>query len=535
MSEIAPLLWRNFEARGYTSAPLSSTLGFEISIPHKLTNETLYASEEATEELVFKIDEKIRDDISFYRPISNKCRETGAKFLEFCEIIGSISNYNRFPDAHLEKLFDEYMTLNIEMVTYRPVVAVLDELLNNLIEERVQEIGGFEFPYQDIVPSEKLEFVKRREDLLRIVEELKGYPELVELITEHDPDYAWDNLPRKFQNLVSNHMNEFQWVTTMRYIGDPLTRNDVLSQLSDLLLESEDKLMNWDSKRSEKINVLTDLKQKYPELSDTIEIAREYAYLRTYRRDIVHKGDFYIRDLLKYLARDSGIDYKDVIYHTIPEIRDMINGKAIDHSILDDRKESFVLYVIDDSLFLAEGGLAEELQKEKEIGSTILEIETASKKNSINRIQDYTLMENPILVESMAEPAEFLPEIMPKSMPPQDTSEPESKEYLLTGRSAALGEVEGQVKMVHTIDDIKSLNEGEIIVSKMARPDMTPWMERAGGIVTDEGGLSSHAAIISREFDIPCVTDTGLATQKLEEGDEIRLRVNEDNGIIERL
>ena len=83
---------------------------------------------------------------------------------------------------------------------------------------------------------------------------------------------------------------------------------------------------------------------------------------------------------------------------------------------------------------------------------------------------------------------------------------------------------------VHKILDVKKLKEfkkGEILVTKMTNPDWVPIMKIAKAIVTDEGGRSCHAAIISRELGIPCVVGTEKATQLLDNGQEITIDCSE--------
>ena len=73
----------------------------------------------------------------------------------------------------------------------------------------------------------------------------------------------------------------------------------------------------------------------------------------------------------------------------------------------------------------------------------------------------------------------------------------------------------------------ESLNEGDILVTQMTRPDMLFHLQKAGAIITDFGGVLSHAAILSREFGIPCITGTQTATTTLRDGQEIIVDANE--------
>jgi pyruvate,water dikinase len=77
------------------------------------------------------------------------------------------------------------------------------------------------------------------------------------------------------------------------------------------------------------------------------------------------------------------------------------------------------------------------------------------------------------------------------------------------------------------------MNRGEILISASTSPNLMPAILKAAAIVTNEGGLTCHAAIVSREFKIPCVVGTQFATQVLKDGD--RVEVDAGKGIVRKL
>lgn len=89
---------------------------------------------------------------------------------------------------------------------------------------------------------------------------------------------------------------------------------------------------------------------------------------------------------------------------------------------------------------------------------------------------------------------------------------------LLTGLGASSGRASGRVRVLSSPDEGASLQNGEVLVSVMTSPDWVPVLRRAGALVTDGGGATCHAAIVSRELGIPCVVGTGNATQTLRTG-----------------
>ena len=89
---------------------------------------------------------------------------------------------------------------------------------------------------------------------------------------------------------------------------------------------------------------------------------------------------------------------------------------------------------------------------------------------------------------------------------------------LLKGLGASPGRASGKVRVLTTVTDSASLERGEVLVARMTSPDWVPLMRRAAAIVTDAGGMTSHAAIVSRELGVPCVVGTRDATRVLHTG-----------------
>ncbi|MGN6257076.1 MAG: phosphoenolpyruvate synthase [Solirubrobacterales bacterium] len=92
---------------------------------------------------------------------------------------------------------------------------------------------------------------------------------------------------------------------------------------------------------------------------------------------------------------------------------------------------------------------------------------------------------------------------------------------LVHGLGAAPGEASGSVRVVSALAQASELQDGEVLVTHMTAPDWVPLMRRAAAIVTDSGGMTCHAAIVSRELGIPCVVGTGEATKVLRDGEVV--------------
>ncbi len=100
-------------------------------------------------------------------------------------------------------------------------------------------------------------------------------------------------------------------------------------------------------------------------------------------------------------------------------------------------------------------------------------------------------------------------------------SKPTSDDVVLKGAPASVGMAFGPVNIIHSSSDIDKISDGEVLVTEMTTPDFVPAMRRAKAIVTDTGGRTCHAAIVSRELGIPCVVGTGRATHTLKQGQMI--------------
>ncbi|QYZ79664.1 phosphoenolpyruvate synthase [Methanofollis formosanus] len=94
---------------------------------------------------------------------------------------------------------------------------------------------------------------------------------------------------------------------------------------------------------------------------------------------------------------------------------------------------------------------------------------------------------------------------------------------ILEGNGASPGVASGPVIIVHDVKDLGKVRDGDILVAKMTNPDMVPAMRKVSGIVTDEGGMTCHAAIVSRELGTPAVVGTKTATKTLKNGQVVTI------------
>lgn len=100
----------------------------------------------------------------------------------------------------------------------------------------------------------------------------------------------------------------------------------------------------------------------------------------------------------------------------------------------------------------------------------------------------------------------------------------------LHGTVANTGTARGRVRIIRNIESLKNFQKGEILIASMTRPEYMSAIKKAAAIVTDEGGITCHAAIIARELNIPTIIGTKIATQTFLDGDLVEVRAN--HGIV---
>jgi len=204
------------------------------------------------------------------------------------------------------------------------------------------------------------------------------------------------------------------------------------------------------------------------------------AGLNEYRKGIFSQVSWIIRPLLDKLARENKLDsWKDINLLAHQEILDLISGKNdYQKDLVKKRRELCMIYTSDlykvDFLY----------------GKDVLEFEKKFKPSAQGAKQ-------------------------------------------VSGVVANKGKVMGVAKIISGPIDFYKFKQGEILIAKMTSVDFLPIMKKASAFVTDEGGLACHAAIISREYNIPCVIGTKKATVVFRDGNIVE--VDAEKGIVRKI
>jgi phosphohistidine swiveling domain-containing protein len=384
----------------------------------------------------------------------------------------SKNNYEKMTDKELRDClsdFEEYAKNAHNFITPLPLA---DEVLTNIF------IGSFPQANKEEKRSwwRTLTFPSKENELTR---EARDFYELAR---------AYKNKSRRYRELLESHLKKYAWIGARSYHWNRVWTSEIIEKrLLNFFVEDktpERKLIELKKAREQAMSarrkIMLRLKvNSNKKLKSLIELAQEYAYRRTWRTDIIYRSGYHAKELFYEISRRVGLDRNFVPYLTLGETRQIASDLSlpVNKRELSKRKRFYAYALLDGE-------------------HTIL---AGSRWQSQIR---------PIIKEN----DNFI-------------------SYLgLKGQPTCPGKVIGRVKIVNHPDDLKKIKRGDILVATMTFPHFISGMEKAAAFITDEGGVLSHAAIVSREMGKPCVTGTHIATKALKDGDIVE--VNATKGII---
>ena len=147
--------------------------------------------------------------------------------------------------------------------------------------------------------------------------------------------------------------------------------------------------------------------------------------------------------------------------------------------------------------------------------------------------EQQALVRPPEWIGTATEDALAFPYLTLWGFPEKFYRQPTEKVDEVHGLGASPGVAEGPARQVSSLDEFDQVREGEILVCQMTNPAWVVLFTKIAGLVTDAGGVASHPAVVAREFGIPAVVGTSIATERIKTGD--RVRVNGTSGLAEVL
>lgn len=274
---------------------------------------------------------------------------------------------------------------------------------------------------------------------------------------------------KQFEDLYQR----FKWLSCLDIHNKPWTKKEFREHIKTFTKSERKKQISFEK-------MIAKLKPTKKDL-EYLKMAKRFVYIKDARDDFRRESVYYSHNLWQEMARRMGIAPEDTSYLQDEEIINFLHGKN-DNSQekICQRKNGFVLYIGKNKKLVCLQGL---------------QVKKA--------LQVFRL------------------------------SSEEKKGEEIKGRVASKGLAKGKVVIVKGVKDLDKVKQGDILIAVTTHPDYVPAMRKAAAIVTDEGGITSHAAIVSREFGIPCIVGTKLATKVLQDGDLIEVDAN--SGVVKRI
>ena len=279
--------------------------------------------------------------------------------------------------------------------------------------------------------------------------------------------------------LLKEHIRKYDFYQFSYAVPKHITPEQIAAELKEdpVVMEQErEMLLSYTPNQEQKINAIL---QQHNLTQNPLHFFQKLTFWREHRKKVNMMGCYIMHRFLQAVQERTNIPKEHLEYLNFDEMEPLLRGK-ISAETLCHRYEHNVLISI------------------KQNGYTII-TGTEAKK-----IKDQ------------------LEERIPTAVGGQ-----------IRGKTANWGKVQGRVKIIIDRKDFETFKEGDILVAGMTRPEHVPLMKKAAAIVTNEGGITCHAAIMSRELGKPCIIGTKVATEVLKNGDLVE--VNANHGVVRKL
>ncbi len=387
---------------------------------------------------------------------------------------------SQMPD---EELFDLHKRAWQTVLKCRKIDMIIDPFILGSERKMTEKLGKFckengikdiNRIYTTLILPERESFIRQKEiELIEMAKRISTSEELMQLLDK----------PAEFSKLdfVKEHMDRYCWIKSNWGGYYEYAPEDVMAGIRDVLeggiQESEKRMKGIVEENIKRKRELIRKHKFNQDIIDLAELTAFFSYWQDLRKENALMYVHYETLFLREFARRFTLEYDDLKLFDNTEIETLIKS----------------------------GRLQEEARKRKSM--FLLEYLPEELRAHHDNVREYFNI------------------IVNKSL---DNEKGEIK-----GNSANPGKATGRARIIHEQKDFGKFSEGDVLVTGMTRPEFTPIMKKAKAIVTNEGGITCHAAIFSREFDIPCIIGTRTATKVLKDGDMIE--VNADKGVVKKL
>jgi len=440
------------------------------------------------------LKKKALADYTYVDKLIDKTNKLGEEFNKWTKDSIINKDLTKLSGKELMELLEQFVDKQATIYAYGVAIPVLDFQnfsyvegnLRKYLKENLSE-EEYKKAYEVFTaPAYNSFHQNQEEDLLKLMEEFYS-EEWKKNILEKNVDYIKQKYP-EFYKKIQEHTKKYCWVYYV-YTGPAYTEENFLEFIKNYL-----------KKGIKPKNKLIELKQR----KENIENAKQ-EYIKRLQPDKFNKTILNLGGKLVW-AKPRRKDYQSKSYYHLEKLQKEI-GKRLDLTLNEIRYAP--LYVLEDALING-------TKANKEIIKEVYECHAC--------IPD----ENGEVITLHGKDAEEFYKNIEEAK--DDNIEQKSE---LKGVCACRGNAKGAVKIINQPKDMDKMRDGDILVSTATTPSIVLAMKKASAIITDEGGLTCHAAIVSRELNIPCVVGTKIATKVLKDGDLVEVDAN--NGVVKKL
>jgi len=478
---------RDYVDYGYT---------YTASLPEGKEGNSIWLREDEHFDHAKRLGQDAASDSAFVPNLIQDCYDRAAGLIEISEKI-SKSDLSNKSNHELEKIFSEYVGAYLRLARHLFTPHYVEISFSRTIGEWLHRRLKPEKSETDVtahynaiaVATKETNAAAQEQSLLTIADSILNDKAASELFGREPTEVSarLQTISPRIEESINEVLQKYGWVPMVNMANPQMNKVMVIASLHRILQDPtrpSEKLRQLKDNASKQKTTMENAINELAPPSDVlakIGALQEFIYLRTYRMEIYGKSHLLITPLLDEIAKRAGIPTPKLKYMTHEEVLDFLrSGKRPAEGELDERMNAYAILMEDRKIRILSGSAAEDAKKQQ------------LERESLGR---------------------FSAEV--KGMP------------------ASRGIAVGPIRIVKSPEDIPKIQRGDILVTIMTTTDFTPVMSKVAAIVTDEGGATSHAAIVSRELGIPCIVGTRTATKVLHDGEFVR--VDAENGIVYRL
>lgn len=470
----------------------NALVGCSVDVSFIIENDQVayFCNPENWKKAHMSIIKKIRKSPKFLYEVYELIEKLGKKQIVFTQKIKGMKLEN-LSNRDINCLYQKFVKSNFQIYKYGLVLSMLDFQNFTFFSDEIQRFlkeKSFEKFFSTLTTPTKRTYNKLQEiNLLKIFALIKKnralYRKLSHLSVQKFEELL-KNQYNKIWKIVINHTRRYAWVHYV-YEGPAATPAYFIEFLKDFVkreVEPNKELRKFKEEvrelRFKQKEILKKLHGgKY--YHDMIKLGRLAVFYKPYRRELQSWSYYNLELLFKEIEQRLDLSLKQTKMMLAREVEDALLKHKLNIHIINMRLKSVVYGWEGNRNFCLVGNQAQRFLH-------------SVKKEKV-------ILHKKQLIGTIAQP----------------------------------GYARGRVKIVNSPKDLLKMNQGDILVSFATNPNLMPAIRKAAAIVTDEGGLTCHAAIVSREFKIPCIVGTRIATKIFKDGD--RVEVDAVDGIIRKI